>query len=63
MALSEARRASNRRSDAKYQQILLKPHREFGDQIRAAAAATGKSVQGYILDAVRAQMERDNFSV
>lgn len=59
MTMSQARRESNRRSDAKYQQILLKPYKDEGDRIRAAAAAAGQSVQGYILEAVRARMERE----
>lgn len=60
MTLSPARRASNKKSDAKYQQILLKPYIEEGQRIREAAAAAGQSVQGYILDAVRQRMEREN---
>lgn len=60
MALSEARRASNRKSDAKYQQILLKPYKEEGQRIREHAAAAGYSVQKYILDAVRKQMDADD---
>ena len=59
MALTEAKRASNRKSDMKYQQILLKPYKEDGQLIREFAAAAGQSVQGYILQAVRERMERE----
>lgn len=59
MTLTPARRESNKRSDAKYQQILLKPYKEEGQRIREAAAAAGESVQGYILKAVRQRMERE----
>lgn len=59
MALTEAKRASNRKSDMKYQQILLKPYKEEGQLIREFAAAAEQSVQGYILQAVRERMERD----
>lgn len=59
MTLTPARRESNKRSDAKYQQILLKPYKEEGQRIREAAAAAGESVQGYILKAVRLRMERE----
>lgn len=59
MTLSAARRASNKKSDEKYQQILLKPYKEEGQRIRAAAAAANQSVQGYILDAVRERMDRE----
>ena len=59
MPLTEAKRASNRKSDMKYQQILLKPYKEDGQLIREFAAAAGQSVQGYILQAVRERMERE----
>ena len=59
MPLTEAKRASNRKSDMKYQQILLKPYKEDGQLIREFASAAGQSVQGYILDAVRERMERE----
>ena len=59
MPLTEEKRASNRKSDMKYQQILLKPYKEDGQLIREFAAAAGQSVQGYILQAVRERMDRE----
>ena len=59
MPLTEAKRASNRKSDMKYQQILLKPYKEDGQLIREFASAAGQSVQGYILQAVRKRMDRE----
>ena len=59
VAYSEAKAASNKRSDAKYQQILIKPYREEAETIRTAAADAGQSLQGYILQAVRERMERE----
>ena len=59
MPCTEAKRASNRKSDMKYQQILLKPYKEEGQLIREFAAAAGQSVQGYILQAVRERMDRE----
>ena len=59
MPLTEAKRASNRKSDMKYQQILLKPYKEEGQLIREFAATAGQSVQGYILQAVRERMDRE----
>lgn len=59
MAYNAAKAASNKKSDAKYGQILLKPYKAEREQIRAAAATAGQSVQGYILQAVRERMERD----
>ena len=59
MPLTEAKRASNRKSDMKYQQILLKPYKEDGQLIREFASAAGQSVQGYILEAVQERMDRE----
>lgn len=59
MPLTEAKRASNRKSDMKYQQILLKPYKDEGQLIREFASAAGQSVQGYILQAVRERMDRE----
>ena len=59
MPLTEAKRASNRKSDMKYQQILLKPYKEDGQLIREFAAAAGQSVQGYSLQAARERMDRE----
>ena len=55
---SEAKRRGNAKYNAKCDQIMIKPLRPEGESIRAAAAAAGQSLQGYILDAVRARMGR-----
>ena len=39
--------------------IMLRPTKEEGAQIRQAAADAGQSVQGYVLGAVRVQMDKD----
>lgn len=39
--------------------ITIRPERSKGAAIRAAAAASGKSLQNYILDAISARMEQD----
>ena len=57
MALSEAKKAADKRYMDKLDNIMVRPYREEGAAIRAAAAAAGMSVQGYILCAVRAWME------
>ncbi len=57
MALSEAKKAADRRHNAKLDQIMIRPYKEEGAAIRAAAARSGKSLQGYILEAVRSRME------
>jgi len=41
---------------------MLRPAKEAGQEIRAAAAAAGQSLQGYILQAVRERMEREKGS-
>ena len=56
MSTEAQKRAStnyNRRQD----NIMIRPSKEEGAVIRAAAAAAGMSVQAYILQAVRAWME------
>lgn len=57
MPYNEKKAESNRKSDQKYMQMLLKPYKAEGEKIRAAAAAAGQSLQGYILQAVREKME------
>lgn len=59
MALSEAKKAADKRHTAKLDNIMIRPYREEGVTIRTAAAAAGKSVQGYVLEAVREKMERE----
>ena len=56
MSTEAQKRAStnyNRRQD----NIMIRPNKEEGAAIRAAAAAAGMSVQAYVLRAVRAWME------
>lgn len=60
MPLSEAKRLANKKSDAKYQQILLKPYKAEAEQIRAAAARAGQSVQRYVLQAVEERIKRES---
>lgn len=57
MAYTEAKKISNQKSDAKYSQILLKPYKEEAARIKKCAADEGMSTQGYILQAVRKQMD------
>lgn len=55
---SQAKLEGNARHAAKLDRIVIQPYKDEGERIRAAAAAAGQSVQGYILDAVRERMER-----
>ena len=57
MALSQTERT--KRYQEKRDAIMFRPSKEEGQQIREAAKAAGKSVSAYILDAVRAEMEKE----
>lgn len=59
MPVSDAHKKASARWNASRDNIMIRPTREEGAQIRAAAAAAGKSVQGYILDVLRETMRRD----
>lgn len=59
MATEAQRRASinyNKRQD----NIMIRPSKDEGTEIRQAAANAGQSVQGYILQAIKERMEREN---
>ena len=59
MPISENKKASNARYTEKCDYINVRPLKAQGQKIRAAAAAAGQSLQGYILQAVEERMERD----
>ena len=61
MAVSQKKRISNDAYNAKCDRIELKPLLPIGSDIRAAAAAAGQSVQGYVLQAIRDKLARDGF--
>lgn len=56
---STAQKAANARHAEKLDQLRIQPTKEEGQRIRQAAAEAGQSVNKYVLDAVRARMERD----
>ena len=59
MAVSEAHKKASYKYNASRDSITIRPERSKGTAIRAAAAAAGQSLQGYILQAVRARMEQE----
>lgn len=59
MAVSEAHKKASYKYNASRDSITIRPERSKGTAIRAAAVASGKSLQNYILDAINAQMEQD----
>lgn len=51
MAVSEAHKKASYKYNASRDSITIRPERSKGAAIRAAAVASGKSLQNYILDA------------
>ena len=62
MPISEKKKITNSRYIAKCDSIQIRPPKERGDEIRAAAAAAGQSMQSYILQACAERMTRDGFT-
>lgn len=61
MGISENKKASNNRYMQKLDNIMIRPTKEEGAKIRAAAAKSPEgSMQGYVLNAVRARMAQDD---
>lgn len=56
MAVSDAHKRASNKWNASRDNIMVRPTKEDGAAIRAAAAAAGVSVQSYILEAVAAYM-------
>lgn len=59
MAVSEAHKKASYKYNASRDSITIRPERSKGAEIRAAAVASGKSLQNYILDAIDARMEQE----
>lgn len=59
MALSEKKAITDKRHQDKLDKIKMQPYKNQGVAIRAAAAAAGQSVQGYVIQAVRERMEKE----
>ena len=59
MALSEKKAITDKRHQDKLDKIKIQPYKNQGAAIRAAAAAAGQSLQGYILQAVRDRMQAE----
>ena len=56
---TDAQKRASTNYNRKQDNIMVRPSKEEGAAIRAAAAAVGMSVQAYVLQAVRAWMERE----
>lgn len=57
MSSTEAQKRASTNYNRKQDNIMVRPSKEEGAAIRAAAATAGQSVQSYVLDAVRRRME------
>lgn len=57
---------AQKRAVRKYQQgqdnIMIRPSKDKGGAIRAAAVAVGQSVQAYVIQACFERMQRDGFT-
>ena len=58
MATSEARIRANVKYNKSRDNIMIRPRKDIGQQIRQAAADAGQSVQQYILQAVNDRMQK-----
>ena len=59
MAITPKKAASDRAHHAKLDVLKIQPYKAEGQQIRAAAAAAGQSVQAWLLQAARERMARE----
>ena len=57
--LPQSRIDANVRYNRSRDQLVLRPDKDTGARIRAAAAAAGQPLQRYILDAVLSRMAAD----
>ena len=57
MAVSDAHKRASKKWNESRDNIMIRPRKEEGKQIRHAAAEAGQSVQSFILDAVRAKIK------
>lgn len=56
---TDAQKRASTNYNRKQDNIMIRPNKEEGAAIRAAAAAAGMSVQSYVLRAVRAWMAQE----
>lgn len=62
MPCTEAQKRSNIAYNRRQDSITIRPSKQDGAAIRAAAAAAGQSMQAWILRACAEQMQRDGFT-
>ena len=62
MPCTEARKRANAAYNRRQDSITIRPSKQDGTAIRAAAAAAGQPVQVYIKQACFERMQRDGFT-
>lgn len=60
MPMSDAKRKANAAYQKRQDALTIRPSKEEGARIRAAAAAAGMSLQVFILDTLRARIGRSD---
>ena len=60
MAVSDAHKRASAKWNASRDNIMIRPEKEEGQKIRDAAARAGQSVQTFILNVVRREIEDGN---
>ena len=59
MPISESKRRNNDKYNQKCDYISIRPLKPIGEKIREAAKQSGKSLQGFILDAIDRQINEN----
>lgn len=62
MPCTEAQKRGNAAYNRRQDNIMIRPSKDKGGAIRAAAAAAGQSVQAYVIQACQERMSRDGFT-
>ena len=59
MAVSEAHKRASAKWNKSRDNIVIRPEKEIGAAIRAAAEKSGLSLQNYILNAIQEKMKKE----
>lgn len=62
MPCTEAQKRGNAAYNRRQDNIMIRPSKDKGGAIRAAAVAAGQSVQAYVIQACFERMQRDGFT-
>lgn len=62
MPVTESKKRANIEYNRRQDSITIRPSKEDGGKVRAAPAASGQSLQRYIMQACTERMERDGYT-